>query len=57
MSAKHLSRKWLLALLTVLSATGLVMAEKISDDVYSVIVISALGTYATANVVQKRTAG
>lgn len=54
---KHLaSRKFLLALATVASATWLVAAGHIADGVYSAVVIAAVGGYLTANVTQKATA-
>lgn len=54
---KHLaSRKFLLALATVASATWLVAAGHIADGVYSAVVIAAVGGYLTANVTQRATA-
>ena len=54
---KHLaSRKFLLALATVASATWLVASGHIADGVYSAVVIAAVGGYLTANVTQKATA-
>ena len=54
---KHLaSRKFLLALATVASATWLVAAGHIADGVYSAVVIAAVGGYLAANVTQKATA-
>lgn len=54
---KHLaSRKFLLALATVASATWLVASGNIADGVYSAVVIAAVGGYLTANVTQKATA-
>lgn len=50
------SRKFLLALATVASATWLVAAGHIADGVYSAVVIAAVGGYLTANVTQKATA-
>lgn len=49
------SRKFLLALLVVISATALVWFGKIADGVYSAVVISAIGAYITGNVAQKAT--
>ena len=48
-----LSRKFILALLTIASATGLVLFHHISDGVYSAVVIATIGAYFTANVTQK----
>jgi hypothetical protein len=54
---KHLaSRKFLLALATVASATWLVASGHIADGVYSAVVIAAVGGYLAANVTQKATA-
>jgi len=54
---KHLaSRKFLLALATVASATWLVAAGHIADGVYSAVVIAAVGGYLAANVTQRATA-
>lgn len=54
---KHLaSRKFLLALATVASATWLVASGHIADGVYSAVVIAAVGGYLTANVTQRATA-
>ena len=54
---KHLaSRKFLLALATVASATWLVASGHIADGVYSAVVIAAVGGYLTANVTKKATA-
>lgn len=54
---KHIaSRKFLLALATVASATWLVAAGHIADGVYSAVVIAAVGGYLAANVTQKATA-
>lgn len=51
-----LSRKFLLSLATVASATWLVAAGHIADGVYSAVVIAAVGGYLAANVTQKATA-
>lgn len=51
---KYASRKFILALLAVLSPTGLVFLEKISDGVYSAVMIATIGAYLTANVMQKQ---
>ena len=54
---KHLaSRKFLLALATVASATWLVASGHIADGVYSAVVIAAVGGYLAANVTQRATA-
>lgn len=49
------SRKFLLAVLTVLSASWLVYTGHIADGVYSAVVIAAVGGYLTANVTQRAT--
>ena len=49
------SRKFLLAMATVLSATFLVAFSHIADGVYSAVVIATVGGYFTANVAQKAT--
>ena len=48
-----LSRKFLLAVGTLLSCTGLVYLGEIADGVYSAVVIATVGAYLTANVAQK----
>ena len=50
------SRKFILALLTLLSATLLCYFGHIADGVYSAVVIATIGAYMTANVAQKATA-
>jgi hypothetical protein len=50
------SRKFILALLTLASATGLCITGHIADGVYSAVVIATVGAYMTANVAQKATA-
>lgn len=49
------SRKFLLALATVASATWLVSTGHIADGVYSAVVIAAVSGYMAANVTQKAT--
>lgn len=49
------SRKFLLALSTVASATWLVYTGNIADGVYSAVVIATVGGYFAANVTQKAT--
>jgi hypothetical protein len=46
------SRKFIVALLSLLSASLLVWFSKISDGVYSTIVVATVGAYLTANVFQ-----
>lgn len=49
-----LSRKFLLALLAILSATVLVGLRLIDGGVYSAVVIATIGAYITGNVAQKK---
>lgn len=53
---KFTSRKFLLALFTLASATWLVYADHIADGVYSAVVIATVGVYIAGNVTQKATA-
>lgn len=53
-SEKHLSRKFILALMSVISASVLVYIGSIGDGVYSAVMLSTIAAYLTANVVQKR---
>jgi hypothetical protein len=50
------SRKFILALLSLLSASILCVTGHIADGVYSAVVIATVGAYMTANVAQKATA-
>lgn len=56
MNPRYLSRKFLLALTAVASATWLVATDHIADGVYSAVVIAVVGGYLAANVTQKATA-
>jgi hypothetical protein len=56
MSKQFLSRKFLMALAVLGSATWLVAAGHISDGVYSSVVIATVAGYFAANVTQKATA-
>lgn len=49
------SRKFILAAMTLLSATGLVWSGHIADGVYSAVTIAVCGAYMAANVAQKAT--
>lgn len=49
------SRKFLLSIVTVMSATFLVATGHIADGVYSAVVIATVGGYLAANVTQKAT--
>lgn len=48
------SRKFILAMASLASATWLTAAGYIADGVYSAVVIATVGGYLTANVVQKK---
>ena len=50
------SRKFILALLSLASATALCYTGHIADGVYSAVVIATVGAYLAANVTQKATA-
>lgn len=49
-------RKFLLAVLVVASATVLVWASRISDGVYSAVVMATVAAYISGNVLQKSAA-
>lgn len=53
---KFTSRKFVLALLSLISASALCYFGHIADGVYSAVVIATVGAYMTANVTQKATA-
>lgn len=48
------SRKFVLAMLTLLSASVLCWFKLIADGVYSAVVIATVGAYLAANVMQKK---
>ncbi len=48
------SRKFLLALLVLVSTTALVAFSFIGDSAYSAVVIGTVGAYITGNVIQKK---
>ena len=50
----HLSRKYILAVLSLASATGLVAFGKIADGVYSAVIIATVAAYITGNVIETR---
>jgi hypothetical protein len=50
---RYTSRKFILSLLTLASATWLVYAGHIADGVYSAVVIATVGAYIVGNVAQK----
>ncbi len=56
MIARLSSRKFLLALFALLSATLLTWFGHIADGVYSAVVIATVGAYIAGNVTQKATA-
>lgn len=53
--SRYASRKFLLSLATLASATALVATGHIADGVYSAVVIATVGAYVAANVAQKAT--
>ena len=55
MLARLVSRKFMLALLALLSATLLTWSGHIADGVYSAVVIATVGAYIAGNVAQKVT--
>lgn len=50
---RYASRKFVLALLALISASVLVFAGLIADGIYSAVVIATVGAYITGNVGQK----
>lgn len=50
------SRKFVMAMLTLASATWLVAERLIADGVYSAVVLGVVVAYLTSNVAQKATA-
>lgn len=52
---RYLSRKFILSVLSLLSATALVACGGIADGVYSAVVIATVGAYIAGNVAQKAT--
>jgi|JI8StandDraft_1071087.scaffolds.fasta_scaffold25196_8 hypothetical protein len=50
--SRYASRKFLLSLLVLASATGLVLGGHIADGVYSAVVIADLTAYLASNVTQ-----
>ena len=49
---RHASRKFLLSMATLASATWLVQGGHIADGVYSAVVIATVGAYIVGNVAQ-----
>lgn len=48
------SRKFILSLFAMVSATALVYFSKISDGVYSTVMVATIGAYIAGNVMQKK---
>jgi hypothetical protein len=48
-----LSRKFLAAIVSIISSTILVSQGHIADSVYSVVMVSTVGAYIAGNVIQK----
>ena len=46
-------RKFILAILSLVSATGLVAFERIGEGTYAAVIVATVGAFITANVVQK----
>jgi len=53
---RYASRKFIVAMAAIASASWLVYTGHIADGVYSAVVIAAVGGYLAANVTQKATA-
>lgn len=53
--SRYASRKFLLALAALISASVLVWNHLIADGVYSAVVIATVGAYIAGNVAQKAT--
>jgi len=53
---RYASRKFIVAMTTIASASWLTWAGHIADGVYSAVVIAAVTGYLAANVTQKATA-
>ena len=53
---RYASRKFVVAMAAIASASWLVYTGHIADGVYSAVVIAAVGGYLAANVTQKATA-
>lgn len=53
---RYASRKFVVAMSAIASASWLVYSGHIADGVYSAVVIAAVGGYLAANVTQKATA-
>lgn len=50
---RYASRKFLLSLFTLISASALVYTGHIADGVYSAVIIATVGAYIAGNVTQK----
>ena len=53
---RYASRKFIVAMAAIASASWLVYSGHIADGVYSAVVIATVGGYLAANVTQKATA-
>ena len=53
MSDRLLSRKFILAVLSLLATSALCWFGKIADGVFATVIVATVGAYLTANVAQK----
>lgn len=53
--SRHLSRKFIAAMASLLSCTVLVACDVIADGIYATIVLGTVAAYITGNVMQKAT--
>jgi hypothetical protein len=56
MNDRLTSRKFILAVLSLLSASALVWFDKIDGGVFATVMVATVGAYLTANVTQKAVA-
>jgi hypothetical protein len=54
MRSTFLSRKFIIALVSIISCTVLVLNKSIADGVYSAVMVATVGAYLAANVIQKK---
>lgn len=51
---KFTSRKFIIALVAIISCSYLMFNNSIADGVYSTIMVATVGAYLSANVIQKK---